>query len=83
MSIVDWLVTLVPLLLVAAGGLYCLPYARSVANFMTGGRSAGRYLLAIANSELGLGAAVFVGAFEVTRQSGFTLGWWNGITGPL
>ena len=83
MSFLDWLITSLPLLLVAVVAVYCQPYARSVANFMSGGRSAGRYLLAIAGSELGLGAVVFVGAFEVTGKSGFTLGWWGMLGGPI
>jgi len=83
MSSIDWIVTLVPLLFVAALAIYSNRYVQSVADFMSGGRLAGRYLLAIAGSELQAGAVVFVGFFEVISQSGFTLTWWNWISIPV
>lgn len=83
MSLIDWMIAIGPVLLVAGVGAYCQRYARSVVNFISGGRSAGRYLLAIAAGELGVGAAVFVGAFEMIGKSGFTLNWWGAISGPI
>lgn len=83
MHIVDWVVLLLPLLLVLAIGFFTHKYMRSVADFMSGGRMAGRYLLAVARGEMQAGAVVFVSAFEVISQSGFTLTWWQKISLPL
>ena len=50
---------------------------------MSGNRSAGRYLLAIAAGELQAGAVVFVASFEQISQAGFTLNWWGWMTFPV
>ena len=83
MHLIDWILTAIPLAIVAAVGLYANRYVRSVADFMSGGRCAGRYLLAIAGNELQAGVVVFVAAFEGFFQSGFSLGWWSCITVPF
>jgi solute:Na+ symporter, SSS family len=82
MSIIDWFITALPLLIVLAFGVYTHRYVKSVADFMSGGRVAGRYLLAIAGGELQAGAVVFVGAFEVISHAGFTVTWWSWLSIP-
>jgi SSS family solute:Na+ symporter len=83
MRLIDWLIMSIPLFLVLAIGLYTRRYVRSVADFMAGGRNAGRYLLCIAGNEALAGAALFVAAFEQFSQAGFTMGWWNQILVPV
>jgi len=83
MSFFDWIVAACPLLLVGALGIYSNRYVRSVADFMSAGRCAGRYILAIASGELGVGAVAFVAYFELISQSGFTLTWWGWLTIPV
>ena len=83
MSPLDWIIVGLPLLAALAVGLYCRKYVRSVADFMSGGRMADRYLLAIAGGELQAGAVVFVALFEVIAHSGFTLTWWGWISAPV
>ncbi|SDU11598.1 solute:Na+ symporter, SSS family [Verrucomicrobium sp. GAS474] len=83
MTPLDWLITIAPLLLVLAVGLYSRRHVRGVADFMSGGRSADRYLLCIAGGELQAGAVVFVALFEVLSHSGFALGWWGWLAGPI
>jgi len=83
MHIVDWILILMPLLLVIGVGIYTRQYMTSVAGFLSGGRLAGRYLLAVASGELQAGAVVFVAAFEMLNKAGFTLGWWGWFSSPL
>ena len=83
MSLLDWILALLPLVVVAIAGLYARQYVRSVADFVSANRSARRYLLCIAGGELQAGAAVFVGAFEIFSHSGFAYGWWNAIGTPV
>ena len=83
MQLVDWLVMLLPLLISLGLALYSRRYVRSVADFMAGGRNAGRYLIMAARSEQGAGAVVFVAAFQVFAVSGFTLHWWHLIAVPV
>ena len=81
MNLLDAILIFLPLAVVLVAGLYAKSYVRSVADFMSGGRSGGRYLLSIATGELAAGAVVFVALFEVVSHSGFTLIWWGWMTG--
>jgi SSS family solute:Na+ symporter len=79
MHFIDWILILLPLLAVLAFGVITHRYMKSVSDFLSGGRLAGRYLLAVARGELQAGAAVFVAIFEVIRLTGFTMTWWMWI----
>ena len=83
MHALDWTICFLPLLLIFAIAAYSKRYVKSVADFMSGNRSAGRYLLAIAGGELQAGAVMFVASFEVISRAGFTLGWWSWLSGPV
>jgi solute:Na+ symporter, SSS family len=83
MQLIDWIFIALPLLMVLAMGIYTRRYATSVAGFLSGGRLAGRYLLAVASGESSAGVIVFVAAFEALDKAGFTLNWWNTINTPL
>lgn len=83
MALLDWLFLLVPLTLVFCIGIWTQKYMRSVADFLSGGRLAGPYLLAVAKGEMQAGAVVFVAMFEVISRSGFTLSWWGLMTVPV
>jgi SSS family solute:Na+ symporter len=83
MQLLDWILTVVPLLVVVAAGVYAQRFVVSVADFMSANRAAGRYLLCIAGGELQTGAVVFVAIFEVISHSGFTLAWWGWMTIPV
>lgn len=83
MQFIDWLLMLLPLLLLVGVGLYTRRYMKSVVDFLSGGRMAGRYLLAVARGEQGVGAVVFVATFEMISQSGFIMTWWNWLTIPV
>jgi len=77
MHLLDWLLISVPLLGLLFVAYYTKKYMRGVADYLSGGRMAGRYLLAIARGEMGSGAVVFVAMFEIISKSGFAMGWWN------
>ena len=83
MHALDWLILSVPILVVITIGIYTQHHMKSVADFMSGGRLAGPYLLAVARGEMQAGAVVFVAMFEMISRSGFTLGWWGLISAPV
>jgi SSS family solute:Na+ symporter len=83
MQPLDWIVVSAPLLVVLGICLYTQRCLRSVADFLTGGRGAGRYLLAVSRGELQGGAVVFVASFEQISHSGLALQWWWWITMPV
>lgn len=74
---------LLPLATVLAIGVYTRRYVKSVADFMAGGRCAGRYLLCTARSEMGAGAVLAVAGYEIFSRAGFTMGWWGNLTGII
>lgn len=83
MHLIDWLIVLIPICLVLVIANYTRRYVRSVADFMAGGRNAGRYLICTARSEQGIGVALFVATFERFNHSGFIVDWWNNVTVPI
>lgn len=83
MQALDWTLMLLPVLLVLVAGIYAQRYTKSVADFMSGGRVAGRYLLAVSKGEMASGAAVFAAQFEVISHAGFTLSWWHWLQLPI
>jgi len=83
MHLLDWIFFALPLLLVLGIAFYTQRYMQSVSDFMSSGRLAGRYLLAVAKGELQSGAVVFVAGFELIAQAGFNLSWWSWLTVPI
>ncbi|GAT32616.1 solute:Na+ symporter, SSS family [Terrimicrobium sacchariphilum] len=80
---IDWLIITIPLLILLVVGFYSHRFMKSVADFLSGGRLAGRYLLAVAKGEQGVGAVVFVAMFERISKSGFVLTWWEWLSIPV
>ncbi len=83
MSMLDWILVVLPLLIVLGVGLYAQTYVKSVADFLSANRSAGRYLLCISGSELQTGAVVFVNSFEVFNHGGFAFNWMTHVAAPV
>ena len=76
MHFVDWLIVALPLALVLLVSAKTRKYTRSVADFMSASRVAGRYLVATSTGESAYGATSVIGQFELFFYSGFTLQWW-------
>ena len=83
MHIADWLIMLVPILVCGTIAVYSRKFIKGVADFMAGGRAAGRYLICTAKSEQGSGAVVYVASFQVFLAAGFTLTWFGQISVPV
>ena len=83
MHALDWAILggLFVLLLVIAGLSSRL--TRSVADFLAANRSAGRYLLTVAQGMSGLGAISIAANFEKYYQAGFGAIWWAQILAPI
>ena len=52
MHSIDWIFASVPVLIAFIIGVYTRRYVKSVADFMSGGRMAGRYILAVASGHI-------------------------------
>ncbi|HEY0256911.1 MAG TPA: hypothetical protein VGC39_05675 [Candidatus Methylacidiphilales bacterium] len=83
MQLIDWILVGGSLAIVLFIGIYTQRYVKSVADFLSAGRVARRYLLAVATGEMGSGAIIYVASFEVIKNSGFSTWWWGYIGGPI
>jgi SSS family solute:Na+ symporter len=83
MTILDWIIVLIPLTLLACIIGYAQRYNKSVVDFMSAGRCAGRYLLATSLVQAWGAVAGGVVGFEVFCQAGFTWSWWGAIAYPV
>jgi SSS family solute:Na+ symporter len=80
---IDWLLVVIPIVFVLGVAGYTKRYVRSVADFLSGGRCAGRYLLANARGESDSGLANTMSKFEIVMVSGFVLNFWEKVSVPV
>jgi SSS family solute:Na+ symporter len=71
---IDWSIVAVGLLIVMYTGIRTQRYVRGVADFLTAGRVAGRYVLCVAGAEAAMGLISLVAMYEVYYKSGFAYG---------
>ena len=71
MSPLDWLTLLIPIVVTGIIGIKTRKYTRSVADFMSASRVAGRYLVATASNEAVFGITNVIGQYEIFFISGF------------
>lgn len=80
---IDWVIVAVPLMIVLFIGLRTHRYVTGVADFLTAGRVAGRYVVSVASGEAAMGLVSLVAIFEMYYNSGFAFQFWSGITAPI
>ena len=83
MAPIDWTILLVVLGVLVGGVLLSRGYMRSVADFLSAGRTAGRYLVCMAAGIAGLGAITIVGLLEMNYIAGFSMTWWGFTMGVV
>lgn len=83
MGVVDWLIVIIPTLFVLGIGIYSRRYVRSVADFLSAGRVAGRYVIATADVANALAVVTLVAYVEVQYKTGFAVSFWNNISLPV
>ena len=80
---IDYAVVLIPFTVVLLISWHTRRYMKSVADFMSASRCGGRYLLATAVGEAGMGAISAVAIFEYTYKAGFAMSWWQMMSFPV
>ncbi|MFL2983667.1 MAG: sodium:solute symporter [Candidatus Neomarinimicrobiota bacterium] len=77
LHLIDWLIVI----LVLAGMFYSVSFSsglmKSVTDFLSAGRTAGRYLISVSSGIAGLGAISVVMFLEMGYVAGFSLAWWG------
>jgi len=80
---IDWLIVAVPLVVVLTIAVKAQKYVTGVADFLSAGRVAGRYVVAVAGAEAGMGLISLVAIFEMYYNAGFAVSFWGSIAMPL
>jgi SSS family solute:Na+ symporter len=80
---IDWIMVVVPLLAVFGLAIYTQRFVRGVADYISAGRCAGRYLLTSASGEAGSGVTNTVGNVEKYVLMGFVGLFWESLVTPL
>ena len=77
LSVIDWMIVII----VLGGMIYSVSLTKglmkSVSDFLSAGRTAGRYVISISSGVAGLGAISIVMFLEMGYVSGFSLSWWG------
>lgn len=80
---IDWLIVALTMALVAAIGVYTQRFVRGVADFLTAGRVAGRYVVSVSSAEASMGLVSMVAIWEMYYKVGFAVSFWEGIATPI
>ncbi len=83
MSWIDWVIVCIPLMMVIGIGIKSQKYIKGVADFLTAGRVAGRYVVCVAAGEAGMGLISLVAIYEAMYNSGFAYNFWQQIVLPI
>ena len=83
MGISAWLIIIIPLIFIFYMAFYVKRYIRGAADYLVGGRVAGRYVIAIGDLESALGVITIVSMLEQNFRCGFSVGFWWGLGTPL
>ena len=73
MSFIDWLIVVIPTFTVIFIGIYSRRYIKGVADFLSAGRVAGRYVISIGDVANALSIIGLVSYVEVHYKTGFAL----------
>ena len=77
MEFIDWIIVFI----VLAGMIISVNLSKglmkSVSDFLSAGRTAGRYLISVSSGIAGLGAISIVMYLEMGYEAGFSLAWWG------
>ena len=83
MTLVSWLVVIVPLIFVVGMAFYSRRYVRDVADYLACGRVAGRYVICVGDLAAGLSVITLVGMCEQNYQCGMAIGFWGAVATPV
>ena len=77
LSLIDWLIAFLSILVLFFGVRLSKKFVKSVVDFLSAGRSAGRYMITVSQGMAAIGAITIVGQWEMNYVAGFALRWWE------
>jgi len=79
----DWVILSGFVIFIIAAAIYTKRFAKSVVDFLSAHRVAGKYLLGIGDDMASFGAITMVAMFEVYYKAGFSAIWWQNMILPV
>ena len=73
----NWLVVLLPMLGILGVALYSRRYVRDMADYLSAGRVARRYVISVGSMEEALGVMLLIQTMEKNYLTGFSMTFWN------
>ncbi|MBQ4315440.1 MAG: sodium:panthothenate symporter [Lentisphaeria bacterium] len=83
MTLIDWLIVIFPVTLVLFMAWRTKRYAKDVTNFISSGRTCGRYVIAVGDVAESLAVLTLVSYVESHYRNGFGTAFWGSILMPL
>jgi SSS family solute:Na+ symporter len=83
MSLIDWLIVVIPVAFVLWIALYTRKYIRGVSDFLAAGRICGRYVIGAACVSDAFSIIALVAYVEVHYKTGFAVGFWGSMKAPV
>lgn len=83
MTFLDWIIVVISIAFLVAVVASSRRYMQSVADFLSAGRTAGRYLITVSQGMSQLGSITIVGMWEMNYVAGFSLRWWEFTMGVV
>lgn len=79
LTFIDWLIVVLCIGTLLLGVKLSKTFVKSVVDFLSAGRSAGRYMLTVSHGMAYIGAITIVGQWEMNYIAGFVIRWWEFI----
>ena len=83
LSLIDWLIVLVSMTALIGVVRISKGFMKSVADFLSAGRTAGRYMITVSQGMAMIGSITIVGQWEMNYVAGFVLRWWEFTMGVV
>ena len=83
LTLLDWVIVVVSMGFLIGVVRLSKRYMRSVADFLSAGRTAGRYMISMSQGMSALGSITIVGMWEMNYIAGFSLRWWEFTMGVV
>jgi solute:Na+ symporter, SSS family len=83
LTLLDWAIVVVSMAFLIVVVSMSKRYMRSVADFLSAGRTGGRYMISMSQGMSALGSITIVGMWEMNYVAGFSLRWWEFTMGVV
>ncbi|MFT6234936.1 MAG: Na+/proline symporter [Lentimonas sp.] len=83
MHLIDWLIAVIPVVLIISIAVYSKKYVRGVVDYLAAGRVAGRYVLCAGDLTSALSVITLVALVESKYQVGYALTFWEYLVVPV